>query len=249
MKYISKIALTLIATVFIFSCSNEDNTLENPNVKADTESIAKLINAFDKTYKYSNEVKAKNKTIDLDKYFLSQVQTSGLDANIKTVSGSSKINSEETSYSNEYIIFINDIINTNNFVSKDGYINNLNFLNNEVTESQISNEEKQILVNKIAFMEAFVDWTETIENNNQKSSFMSKKVDDDDDCDGWWSCWGSCVAGTIGTAIGGAATGGLAPAAACTVVLPVVGTVACGTVGAIAGGVSGALTGAATFCD
>jgi hypothetical protein len=67
-------------------------------------------------------------------------------------------------------------------------------------------------------------------------------------CSGWWSCWGQCVAGTIGGAVTGAATLGIAGAAVGTVTVPVVGTIALGAVGTIAGGIGGALTGAAASC-
>lgn len=55
----------------------------------------------------------------------------------------------------------------------------------------------------------------------------------------WWSDWGKCLAGTIGTA-GGGAIGG----AAAGTEVPVLGN----TVGAIAGGISGGLAGAANYC-
>jgi hypothetical protein len=240
MKYISKITLTLIATIFIFSCSKEDSSLTNSELKADTETIAKLIDGFDKTLKYSQTEGVKNDELTLSNYFLETTKANGIDV----IKNSAFAKSTENQYSEEFEIFSTQITNASSFSSKAEYLDNLSETDLLVNDSQLSIEEKQILINKIAFMNAFVDWTDTLAiSNSNKSPAMAKS-----DCDGWWSCWGKCVAGTVGSAVVGAGTLGLAGAAVGTVVLPVIGTVSAGAVGAIVGGVGGALTGAATFC-
>ena len=114
-----------------------------------------------------------------------------------------KTNEETSTFSSEYLNFSSQIQNANSFLTKEDYKTSLTELNSAVLNSSISIEEKQILVDNIGFMTAFVDWMDTLETQNaNKSSFIAKS-----DCDGWWSCWGKCVAGTIGGAITGAIAG------------------------------------------
>lgn len=240
MKYISKTALLLIVTFLTFSCSQEDTSLTNAEVKADTETIAKLIDGFDKTFKYSQNEGKKADELALSNYFIQTTEADGLEI----FKSSTSAKSSKIQYSEEFENFSLLITDAKSFSSKEDYLENLSETNLLVNSSQLSTDEKQILVNKIAFMNAFVNWTDTLTvSESNKSNFMVKS-----DCDGWWSCWGACVAGTVGSAVMGAGTLGLAGAAVGTVVLPVVGTVSAGAVGAIVGGIGGALTGAATFC-
>jgi len=156
-------------------------------------------------------------------------------------------------------VFSNEIQNANNFLTKEEYKDNLNNLNSSVLNSSISIEEKQILVDNIGFMVAFVDWIDSLESSHSnKSSLFAKS-----DCDGWWSCWGSCAAGTIGGAITGAIAGcgvggsvGAAAGAAIGSYVAGIGAVPGGGIGAVAGctagglagAIGGGLTGAAAAC-
>lgn len=121
----------------------------------------------------------------------------------------------------------------------------LALLSSEIRNSRISGPEKSELLTLVALNEEFVRYLdykvgEITKSGGQVAPAMK--------CSGWWSCWGKCVAGTVGGAGLGALTGATYGGVGCTMVLPVVGTVACGSVGAIAGGVFGGLAGAATAC-
>lgn len=242
MKNLLKFSIVFFFTLFISSCSEDENTIENSPITANIESINKIINGFDNTLKFSQKQNTTDYTI-LNDYFLQSLNESGLDVFESTTNISAK-NSNNNTFSDEYNSFAAEIAEANTFITQNDYLSHLNQLKNNVLSSTITVEEKQQLIDKIAFMNAFVDWMGTLESQNtNKSSFLAKS-----DCDGWWDCWGRCAAGTIGGAglgaLGGAALGG----GGCTVVLPVIGTVACGTVGAVVGGVSGVLAGAASSC-
>ncbi|MDB4635509.1 hypothetical protein OAG00_00795 [Flavobacteriaceae bacterium] len=239
MKYILKTGV-LMVTFLIFSCSQEETLTTNPEITADTETVAKLIDGLDKTFKYSQNKGEKVGDLVLSNYFVQSIETYGLEI----FKSSTSTKSDQIKHSKEFEKLLLLITDVKSFSSKDDYLNNLNRISLLVNNSQLLAVEKQNLVNKIAFMNSFVNWTESLAvSESNKSNFMAKS-----DCDGWWSCWGSCVAGTVGSALVGAATLGLTGAAAGTVVLPIIGTVSAGAVGAVVGGIGGALTGAATFC-
>lgn len=178
---------------------------------------------------------------------------------INTSDDAVKSSNENLTFSDEYLVFSNEIQNANNFLTKEEYKDNLNNLNSSVLNSSISIEEKQILVDNIGFMVAFVDWIDSLESSHSnKSSLFAKS-----DCDGWWSCWGSCAAGTIGGAITGAIAGcgvggsvGAAAGAAIGSYVAGIGAVPGGGIGAVAGctagglagAIGGGLTGAAAAC-
>ncbi len=233
--------LMLVLAMGFNSCSVEDdNKLEETQLVDNSETIAKLINSFDLVVKES----VANPNLsdeELDELFIEESIKNGLnilETNLENTSV--KSNSEGLTFSNEYLNFSNEIENAGSFSTKEEFKNNLTDLNTSVLKSDILIAEKQLLIDNIGFMIAFVDWMETLENNqSSKSSFVLRS-----DCDGWWTCWGKCTSGVIG----GGLTGGLAGcgigAAAGLVVLSIPG---CG-VGAIIVGIGGALTGAAAVC-
>lgn len=130
--------------------------------------------------------------------------------------------------------------------SADDYLRRLAALKSEIRNSRVSSMERSELLTLVALNEEFVRYLDLRVSEITKSG---GKVAPAMKCDGWWSCWGRCVAGTVGGAGLGALTGAAYGGAGCTMVLPVVGTVACGTVGAVAGGIFGGLAGAAASCE
>src|SRR5690606_13039966 len=118
-------------------------------------------------------------------------------------------------------------------------------LKSEIRNSRISGVEKSEVLTRVTLNEEFVRY---LDYKVAEISKSGGKVAPAMKCTGWWTCWGKCVAGTVGGAGLGVLTGAAYGGVGCTMVLPVVGTVACGTVGAIAGGVFGGLAGAAAAC-
>ena len=236
----------LFFLLFAVSCGDNENLIDDQNIIADFESIEAIINSFENTIALA-QVNPKLDAQSLENYFFEDLRNEGMIVFEK--SQTNKNTDSGKTYSKEFNNFVLQLSETSLFESSELYKTTLLELNNDVLSSSLTKIEKQELIDRIAFMNAFIDLLEELAANDNKSfDFFKHDDDDDDDCDGWWDCWGRCVAGTVGGAIGGAATGGLAPAAGCTVVLPVIGTVACGTVGAVAGGVSGALIGASEAC-
>lgn len=243
MKNILKFTFVLFLSLNFFSCS-EDTDAVQIDLVDNSENINKLINSFDVLVKKSIQNPSLSNE-KLGELFIEESRNRGLSIFEVNTNSFAKTSEETSTFSIEYLAFSSQIQNANSFLTKEEYKTSLTQLNSDVLNSTISIEEKQILVDNIGFMNAFVDWMDTLETQTaNKSSFLAKS-----DCDGWWSCWGKCAAGTIGGAGAGALAGAVAPAAGCTLVLPVIGTVACGTVGGIVGGISGGLTGAAASCD
>lgn len=259
MKYLLKTVFVIFLSLMFFACS-EDTQNDQVNLVDNSENISKLIGSFDLIVKKSIENPKLNDE-ELGKLFIEESEKSGLTiVEINTNNAFAKSSTENSTFSDTYLAFSNEIQNANNFLTKEEYKDNLNNLNNSVLNSSISIEEKQILVDNIGFMVAFVDWMDTLETQTaNKSSFLAKS-----DCDGWWSCWGKCAAGTIGGAITGAIAGcgvggsvGAAAGAAIGSLAGGVGAIPGAGVGAVvgcaAGGVAGAigggLTGAAAACD
>jgi len=260
MKYLSKTVFAIFLSLMFFACS-EDTQNDQVNLVDNSVNISKLIGSFDLIVKKSIENPNLNDE-ELGELFIEESEKSGLTiVEINTNNAFSKSSIENSTFSDEYLAFSNEIQNANNFLTKEEYKQNLNNLNISVINSSISIEEKQILVDNIGFMVAFVDWMDTLETQTaNKSSFLAKS-----DCDGWWSCWGKCVAGTIGGAITGAVAGcgvgaavGAAAGAAIAAIpsagiaAPVgagVGAVVGCAAGGVAGAIGGGLTGAAASCD
>lgn len=259
MKNILKFTFVLFLSLSFFSCS-EDTDAEQIDLVDNSENINKIINSFDVVVNKSIQ----NPSLSSEKLgelFIEESRNRGIRIVEVNTNSFAKTSEEASTFSSEYLDFSSQIQNASGFLTKEEYKNSLTQLNSDVLNSTISIEEKQILVDNIGFMTAFVDWMDTLESQTaSKSSFLAKS-----DCDGWWSCWGKCVAGTIGGAITGAVAGcgvgaGVGAAAGAAIaaipsagiaapvgagVGAVVGCVGGGVVGAIGGG----LTGAATFCD
>lgn len=239
MKYLSKMGFAIALSMIFSACNKEVRSTSNELLQINTEEIQKIIKVLDQTYNYSKNNKGnKGDEIDIDQFFIKKMNEKGF--NITTISKGLKPNSK--TLSKEFKTFEFLIADSTSFSSEDDYLSHLIILDESVRESNISFVEKELLINKIAFMNAFVSWLDVIQEQNLTKSPMSNKRE----CEGWWSCWGKCTASVLGGAGTGALAGALVPAASCTVIVPVIGTVACGTIGGIIGGLSGALTAAGT---
>lgn len=146
-----------------------------------------------------------------------------------------------SSYSDEFKERLAVLNTAGSYEAQENYISVLRESIESAYASSLSQEEKNTLVFNLQLTIDLLNYAE------QKSRSL---VGDDlrGRCRGWWSCWGKCVAGTLGGLITGAVGGGLAGAAVGTVTLPVVGTVSGAAVGVVGGGIGGALTGAAASC-
>jgi hypothetical protein len=139
--------------------------------------------------------------------------------------------------------------------NENDYLFKLSNLKTEIYSYSINAADKQILMNKIVFIERLVKYMESkaknAENKKGSSAGINAKADPKNPpatgCN-WWCSWGKCTAGILGGAGTGALTFGLGGAAVGTATFPIVGTVSLGAVGAIGGAIAGGLTGAAASC-
>lgn len=226
--------VTILFTLLLFSCTQEEVIQLEEEVTADMETIDQLVKVFDNTLDIAHSSKKHLSEKEFSKIFSRELQNSSLSTKMgPTLAGAG-------GNSSQYSAIANQIDDSHLFNSKSAYVRHLRSLNTATLTSSISRQEKQDLVDRIAFMEAFVDWMEAESHTVVLSGGLK--------CDGWWKCWGKCAAGIVGGAgvagLGGAFLGG----AGCTMVVPIIGTVACGVVGGIAGAVFGGLGGAAAAC-
>jgi hypothetical protein len=236
MKYLLRISFIASFLLILSSC-NEDEATINPNqLQADTETIDKLITSFDNSVNIISSSNAKMSSEEIEEVFVGEVKAMNLNVRYGSASTST------ADYSEAFNIFAAQIADATQFASAEAYQIHLQDLDKQVRTSNMNMMEKQTLVNRIALMDAFVDWMGTLDTPANKPGL--EKAEDE----GWWDSWGKCAAGTVGGAGLGALAGAGVGGAGCTVVLPIIGTVACGTVGGVVGGVSGALAGAAASC-
>ncbi|WP_299127563.1 hypothetical protein [uncultured Winogradskyella sp.] len=165
-----------------------------------------------------HNAKDKRKALEVHSLGKSKLEYSNLDEYVR--------NNKKDAFASELNLIIN------NSTSAEDFNNKLS----DLSKRDLKGRDKQLVYIMVNIMDILEQ-----HNSTYRSSSQVK-------CSGWWSCWGQCVAGTIGGAVTGAATLGIAGAAVGTVTVPVVGTVALGAVGTIAGGIGGALTGAAASC-
>ena len=175
----------------------------------------------------------------VDENELGKFESSFLTSYAKVSSSNFRINYDElTDFQFENIRLIVSLVNeTNTF---DEYKNVIQKAFHYIHESDISNEDKEVLLNFIIEYKCGLEFIEKnshiIDTNdggsNQKISGYTN--------DSWWDKWGKCAAGTIGSALTTGLTGALGGSA-----VPAIGTVIGGVVGAIGGG----LAGAAVSCD
>lgn len=255
MKTITSILTVLIGSFFILiSCEKDESTDatttesgQKSTLTADTQTIAKLIDAFDQTLTDVRGSQNKPTEKETDAIFIEKGKNLGLDMFVYTENTILKGSSDA------YVSFYEKINTALSYDSSELYKAYLITLDGQVQASSLTTDEKQDLVNKIAFMIEFVNWMESVSQKYSKKpsySLVRLKTSNPEpnQCNGWWACWGKCMAGTIGGAGTGALAGGIGLAAAGSIAVPIIGAVPGGTFGAVVGGVSGGLTGAAASC-
>ncbi len=237
MKKIQKNIVVAILSLIIFSCTNEEEQIDNQLVD-NTENISKIINSFDRVLKFSIIKENKNKE-ELSKLFIEESRNQG----VPIISYKyQKSQNSIINFSEEYLQFSNRI-NEIDADSKEKYQLKLSQTLEKVKESNLVLSEKQILVDNIMFLKAFSNWMETIDSLSlEQGVFLAKGVSKCED--GWWACWGKKVANVIGEGLSGAIKG-------CGIIGGVGATIGAG-VGSLAGGIGalpGAAVGAVTGCS
>jgi hypothetical protein len=253
---------TFLLFFILFNCSSDSESvnqvqqnnlmLSKVNIVDNSENIEKIIDALyltTRTYLNGTDLSEN----ELGNIFLDECESQRVEiVDINT-------DPNDLIFSQQYIMYSDQISNTDTYLTKEDYVLNLIDIEDSVIKSNISLEEKQLLVDNARFMIAFVNMLEILENENI-SRFQNRG-----DCGSWWRCWGKCVASTLGGAItGGVAGCGVgagvgAAAGAAIAAIPsagiatpvgagigaVVGCVAVGVIGSVGGGLSGAALG----CD
>jgi hypothetical protein len=253
------LVLAVMASLLFVACNeNDDTILDNPSndqsrfiqavtVADNSDNIKILIDGLDYALQQSL-AESGTSDAELGEKFLYYTSLNGLPVLNLGDDGYGKYVGEYGSVAfKEYMARIGT---ADNYRSESSYLKMLDELRSEIYEGRLDLEEKQVLIDKIDTMSAFVSWAGTLEAKYGRTGAFRG------DCSGWWSCWGKCVAGIIGTAIGsgvagcgvGAAVGGVAAS-----IIPGAGTAAGAVGGCVAGGVvgaiGGALEGAANHCD
>lgn len=254
---------TFLLFFILFNCSSDSESLNEvqqnnnlilrkSNIVDNSENIGKVVDALYLTTRtYLNDTDLSDN--ELGNIFLDECESQ----RVKIVDINTDPN--DLIFSQQYYVYSDEISNTDTYFAKEDYVLNLIDIEDSVIKSNISLEEKQLLVDNVRFMIAFVNMLEILENENI-NGFQNRGG-----CGSWWRCWGKCVASTLGGAITGGVTGcgvgagvGAAAGAAISAVpslgvaTPVgagVGAVVGCVAGGIIGSVGGGLAGAASGCD
>ncbi len=254
------IFLSTVLLAIAFSC-NDSNLTEKNEIKIDEKGIETLINYIDFNVDYLASIDFKdygnteltgkiiaNNNIAFEKQY---------GVSIASNSGNARVSTEQQFYVTSMDAEISQKLTefAKSSADQNDYLSKLSDLKTEIYSYNASLSEKQILMNKIVFVERLVGYMEAkavvAESKRTLISNPNAKVDPKNppakECN-WWCSWGKCAAGIVGGAVTGAATLGLGGAAVGTVALPIIGTVSAGAVGAVAGAIGGGLTGAVAAC-
>jgi len=240
----------LVIIVAGFSC--EEAAIDSPPLAVDRKAIETFIYFFDMGVE-SLAVKPPKDADQATAIIVEKIpeikEQIGIDFQLDYTRGQSVAREPvggSTDLSTSRAQLMNKIVNYSKVsTSASNYLSNLKLLEAEIYASGLTRMQKSELLTLLVLNEEFVRYLDgkvrqMVRSGDQVTPAMK--------CNGWWNCWGKCVAGTVGGAGLGVLTGAAYGGVGCTMVLPVVGTVACGTVGAIAGGVFGGLAGAAAAC-
>ncbi|MGJ8683393.1 MAG: hypothetical protein ACSHWW_02135 [Nonlabens sp.] len=238
------------------SCSKESESLnsnQNNVAKSSNDNISNILSSLD----FAVQAKIENNNLsdeELSTMFINHLQSiNGLVVEVD----SSPTNIESMELSDDYWLAASLIHDVSGYSTSDDYKNALNLLSSDLSNYDLTASELTTTQGNISFMLAFVDYMESL--SLQETAIISKSGD----CDGWWSCWGKCAAGTIGGALTGgvagcAALGGIGAAIGAAVTIWAgpgaaggagVGAAAGCIVGGAVGSIGGGLAGAAASCD
>jgi len=229
-----KMVIGITVTFLIFqSCHifEEESLIDSSMVLVNNrENINKLIQGFDNTLNAFISSDFSLHEEELGEFFIQEVKELGVKmVEIDEGMVNGKISYEAIPFSEDFIQFSEVISNPSAHPSNVDYIQELSGLLEQVKTSNIPLVEKQILVDNLMFMDSFVNWLGQVDGRYKPEDQMVSFG-----CEGWWACWGRCVAGTAGSALSGAALG-------CAGVGVVGATI--GAVGGIKGAAAGALIG------
>lgn len=246
MKKLLKITSVFLLSIMLFSCSKEQQN-EQVSLVDNSEKIKNLISSFDATFKQSISNPKLNNN-ELGDIFINDARNRGLKI-IKLEENQNLAKKANATFSNEYKNFSIKISQTGNYTKKDDYTNDIANLRKEIILSNIPIEEKQLLIDNINLMTSITDWMSTLKSPYASKSSIACE-------EGWWKCWGQCVAGAFGGAVSGA-FGGCITAGGLGAFIGLeiggipglfAGFVGGCLVGEIVGGVTGGLLGAAASC-
>ncbi|MFC4874569.1 hypothetical protein [Negadavirga shengliensis] len=245
----------IVCLLFLMGCSGfeDDLALESSDGLVDnSENIQKMIQSFDKTLAALLEGETELSEEDLGDIFLKEARDAGLEiVSYKDHHPNARTSSDGIVYSDAFYDYSRLIAQPTSYNSSGGYSVSLSNAITEVRYSNMPLYERQILVDNMMFMDSFVNWM-----NYANYTYTGGGYTVIMGCDGWWSCWGRCAAGTMGSALTGAIVGcgvGAAVGGAVGTVVPGVGTatgviVGCAAAGVI-GLVGGGMEGAAKYCE
>ncbi len=267
MKKTLTVFCVLLLTI-AFSCNDNNNIIEQKEIKVNEKGITTLINFIDFNIDqlaangfsdYGNQeavakIVAANSPAFEKQYGVSITVGS---KNARSLSDEQEYTtSKDSEFGQKLLSFSKTSAN------KDEYLSKLTLLKNEIYSYKINDTEKQILMTKVVLIERLINYMDTKAaigvTKNLKTNTNAKadpKNPSKDTCTGWWQCWGKCVAGTVG----GTLTGSVVGCGAIGAVGAVVGLVggpagaaggaAVGCVGgAFVGAIGGGLQGAAQYC-
>lgn len=197
-----------------------------------SENIQKMIRSFDETLTLFLEADLALSEGELGVFFINKAKSAGLEIiTSKNQDPNAGLARREKGYSDAFYSYSNLIASPTSFDSSRGYSVSLNTAISEVRRANMPHYEKQILVDNLKFMDSFVNWMGYRNDLNLNQENIASLG-----CEGWWACWGKCVAGTAGRAVSGAVMG-------CAGVGIVGATI--GAVGGIKGAAAGAIIGCA----
>lgn len=245
------IFLSTVLLAIAFSC-NDSNLTEKNEIKIDEKGIETLINYIDFNVDYLASINFKDydnaeltakiiadNNIAFEKQYGVSIASNSSNARVSTEQ-QSYVTSMDAEVSQKLTEFAKNSADQNDYLSK------LSDLKTEIYSYNASLSEKQILINRIVFIERLVGYMEAkavvAESKKPSVSNPNAKVDPKNppakDC-GWWCSWGKCAASIVG----GSMTGGAAGCAAVGGLGAMIGTAVAGAPGTAAGGIGGCVAG------
>ncbi|EON76356.1 hypothetical protein ADIS_3159 [Lunatimonas lonarensis] len=244
MKKITYFLLLVGGILGNVSCIDNVDNSTTSHFKADLEQNEKILKSLERTlYEYLASDMTLSKE-ELSHKYIENLHELG--ARVYSLGSSQPTLRTNFRPSDEYVQISRALTDAASHSTHQIYIETLSKLKISTDGSRMSQMEKDLVVENINFMNSFVNWMESTNNALGTSAT----------CNGWWSCWGKCAAGVLGSGItggiGGCATGALVGGAVGTVAPGIgngVGVVSgCVAMGVI-GGIGGALLGASSYCE
>lgn len=248
-------SIVIVCLLISAGCTGFEEDFEEDGLDGlvdNSENIQKMIKSFDETLTLFLEADLALSEGELGDFFINEAKSAGLEIiTSKNQYPYAGLAMREENYSDAFYAYSSLITSPTSFNSSRGYSVSLNTAISEVRRANMPYYEKQILVDNMMFMDSFVDWMGYRNNLNLNQETIVTLG-----CEGWWACWGRCVAGTAGRAVSGAVIG-CAGVGIVGATIGAVGGIKGAAVGAIVGcaaggilnGVGNGLEGYAMYCD